>query len=144
MANIAQAVDQDLLDVLALLKEVNLPVEGVADHLRYFFVAQEGHRIVGCAGIEIYKDVGLIRSVAIHPSFQGHGLGRKLVERIHSFAIQKDLKEIYLITDTAKQFFAKLSYVVIPRDHVDPKIKQSIEFTLVCATSGVCMVKTLK
>jgi len=31
IVNITRAVDKDLQDVLALLTEVNLPVEGVAD-----------------------------------------------------------------------------------------------------------------
>jgi len=49
-----------------------------------------------------------------------------------------------LITDTSEQFFSKLGYVVTPREDVDPRIKQSVEFTYVCAISGVCMMKILK
>ena len=85
-----------------------------------------------------------MRSVAVHPSFQGHGLGRQLVERIHDFAIENGLKRIYLITETAEKFFLIQNYVAIPRGNVDPEIKQSVEFTHVCAASAVCMVRFLE
>jgi amino-acid N-acetyltransferase len=144
MVNVIKAYGRDLSDVLILLEEVNLPMGDIAEHFHDFLIEREGDRLVGCAGIEIYDDVGLMSSVAVAPTFQGHGLGHKLVERIHRFALAKGLKKIYLITDTAEQFFSKLGYVVTPREDVDPKIKQSVEFTYVCAISGVCMMKILK
>ncbi|MCW4052317.1 MAG: hypothetical protein NWE78_03775 [Candidatus Bathyarchaeota archaeon] len=51
---------------------------------------------------------------------------------------------LYLITETARRFFSLLGYVIVPQDDVDPKVKQSIEFTKVCATFGICMMKKLK
>lgn len=144
MMNICKAMDQDLDAVLALLSKVNLPIEGVADHFQNFLVAWDESQLVGCAGIEIYDDVGLIRSVAVHPSLQGQGIGHALIEEIESLSRDKGLKEIYLITDTAEQFFSELSFVTIPREDANPKIKQSLEFTVLCAKCGVCMVKTLK
>ena len=144
MVKIIRTRDRDLSDVLILLREVNLPTEGIVEHFHNFLIAREGARLVGCAGIEIYDDVGLMRSVVVAPTFQSHGLGHKLVERIHRFAIAKGLKKIYLITDTAEQFFSKLGYVVTPQEDIEPRIKQSVEFTYVCAISGVCMMKILK
>lgn len=144
MENIRKASDQDLESVLSLLEIVNLPVEGVIDHFHNFFVCQEGEQLVGCAGIEIYDDVGLIRSIAVIPSFQSRGLGHKLVNIIHRFATEKKLKEIYLLTETAEEFFLGLNYIVIPRENADEKVKQSVEFTSACPASAVCMVKTTK
>ncbi len=141
MVKITKAVDQDLQEVFALLKEVNLPTEGVIEHFQSYFIARNSDRLVGCIGLEIYENVGLMRSVAIHPSFQGQGLGRKLVETIHDFSMKNGLKEIYLLTETAEHYFPKFGYVVIPREEADPKVKQSVEFTTVCADSGICMVK---
>jgi len=135
--------NKDLETVLTLLRKVNLPELGVIDHFHNFFVALKGDHIIGCIGIEIYEDIGLIRSVAVHPSSQGHGLGHKLVETIHNFALERNLTEVYLLTETAEQFFLKQDYIVIPREEADPRVKKSIEFTSACPDSAVCMVKRL-
>lgn len=111
--------------------------------MKNFFVAQKDGQLVGCAGIEIYDNIGLIRSVAVHPSSQGRGLGRMLVNTVQKFSVEKGLKKIYLLTETAEKFFSKQSYAVIPRDDADAKVKQSIEFTSLCPETAVCMVKIL-
>lgn len=141
MVNIIKARKKDLQAVLALLKEVTLPGEGVSDQFQNFFVTWDCDQLVGCAGIEIYEEVGLIRSVAVQPSFQGHGLGSRLVKTIHNFACEKKIIEVYLLTETAEPFFLKQDYIVIPREEADPRVKKSIEFTSVCPDSAVCMIK---
>ncbi len=143
MVDITKASYDDLKSVYSLLKLVNLPIDGVADNFHNFFVAWERNQLQGCAGIEIYDEVGLLRSVAVHASSQGHGLGQKLVETIQRFSIEKGLTEIYLLTETAEKFFLKLNYVVILRDEADDKIKQSVEFISLCPVSAICMVKRL-
>lgn len=143
MVDIIKASDEGLESVYSLLKLVDLPIEGAADNFRNFLVAWERNQLQGCAGIEIYGDVGLIRSVAVHPSFQGQGLGRKLVETIQRFSIEKGLREIYSLTETAEEFFLKQNYIVIPRNEVDFKVKQSIEFISLYPVFAACMVKTL-
>ncbi|MFX1286337.1 MAG: arsenic resistance N-acetyltransferase ArsN2 [Promethearchaeota archaeon] len=143
MVDIIKASYDDLESVYSLLKLVSLPIDGVADNFHNFFVLWEKNQLQGCAGIEIYDEIGLLRSVAVHPSFQGQGLGQKLVETIQRFSIEKGLTEIYLLTETAERFFLKLNYVVISRDEADDKVKQSIEFISLCPISAVCMVKRL-
>ena len=144
MVEITKASENDLESVYSLLKLVDLPVEGVDDNFHNFFVTWEGDHLQGCAGVEIYEDIGLIRSIAVHPSFQGRGLGRKLVETIEKFSTERGLNKIYLLTETAKEFFLELKFIVIPRNDADSKVKQSIEFTKLCPDSATCMVKTLK
>lgn len=45
---ISRARAQDLDEVLSLLAEVDLPVEGVAEHFSGFFVECDGETVVGC------------------------------------------------------------------------------------------------
>lgn len=115
--------------------EVNLPTEGVTENIDNFFIIYNNNTIFGSIGIEIYGDAGLMRSVAIHPSLQGHGYGMNLVNTLENYAKKKGLKKLYLLTDTAEEFFKKLNYKVIPREKANPKIKESLEFLTLCSSS---------
>ena len=143
MVLITRAEPIHLQEVEALLLMVKLPIEGVKESFSNFFVAQKNNIIIGCAGIEIYDDVGLLRSVSIKPSSQNQGIGQMLVDKIEEFASKSGIKQLYLLTDTAEQFFHRLNYKLIPRNDTDVRVKQSIEFTKLCPSAPV-MVKDLK
>jgi amino-acid N-acetyltransferase len=123
MVEITKASKNDLEIAYSLLKLVDLPVEGVDDNFHNFFVIWEGDQLQGCAGVEIYEDIGVIRSVAVHPSFQGRALNRKQVKIIEKFSTERGLNKIYLLTENAKKFFSELKFIVIPRNEADCKVK---------------------
>ncbi len=141
MSSITKAITQDLPEVLKLLKLVDLPFEGVKEHFQNFFIVRNDKMTVGGIGIEIYENVGLLRSVAVHPSFQGKGIGQQMVSKIEEYSAEKELHNIYLLTDTAEKFFLKLGYQLISREETDTRVKQSIEFTTLCPSSPVMMKK---
>jgi amino-acid N-acetyltransferase len=143
MVLISRAEPNHLQEVEALLLKVKLPIEGVKEAFNNFFVIHKNNMFIVCAGIEIYEDVGLLRSVAIQPSSQNQGIGQMLVSKIEEFAIESGINRLYLLTDTAEQFFHRLDYKKIPRSSTDVRIKQSIEFTTLCPSAPV-MVKELK
>lgn len=59
-ANISGASQSDLGDILTLLTAVNLPHDGVREHLASFLVMRDAEgRLKGCAGLERHGDVGL-------------------------------------------------------------------------------------
>ena len=61
--------------VSALLSKLNLPLEGAESHLPHFILAfDEANQLAGIAGMELYGDVGLLRSVAV--ADPGKGLGQ--------------------------------------------------------------------
>jgi amino-acid N-acetyltransferase len=142
MIVIAKAEPNLLQDVEALLKSVNLPIEEVKENFDNFFVVKKKDLIIGCAGVEIYENVGLLRSVAIEPSSQKKGIGKKLVKRLEDFVIENNIKRLYLLTESAEHFFHRLHYQKIPRDSTDSHIKESLEFTTLCPSATV-MVKEL-
>ncbi|MHA1994975.1 MAG: arsenic resistance N-acetyltransferase ArsN2 [Candidatus Hodarchaeales archaeon] len=142
MTLITKTNAKDLPEVLNLLTMVDLPVEGVKEQFQNFFIIRKDKTIVGCIGIEIYGNTALLRSLAVHPSFQGKGLGLQLVHKIEGYLTEKKSDSIYLLTETAENFFLNLGYSSIPRENVDPRIKQTIEFTTLCPASPV-MIKKL-
>lgn len=44
-------------------------------------IAEDGGRIVGAVGLELYGTSALLRSAAVEESWQGCGVGRSLIDR---------------------------------------------------------------
>jgi N-acetylglutamate synthase-like GNAT family acetyltransferase len=140
-AMISRAESSDLGEILALLNSVDLPDDGVADHLAGFLIAREkSGRLVGCIGIEHYGELGLLRSAAVTPEFQRSGLGTRLTEAILHRAAQQGLGELLLLTTTARDFFEKkFGFAVTSRDDYNERLAGSPEWELPRCTSAVLM-----
>jgi amino-acid N-acetyltransferase len=139
-AAIERANAQDLDAVYSLLREVNLPIEGVAGHFGAFFVVQDGGRAVGCVGQERYGDVALLRSLAVSPALQRSGLGKALTERLLDEARSEGVREVVLLTTTAADFFARhFGFAAVERKRFDEVFAASAEWRLPRCSSAVCM-----
>lgn len=136
---IGPATAQDLDDVLALLRECELPVDGVDQHIGTFIVARDGGRLVGCGGAEAYQFAALIRSVAVAPDQRGAGLGRRIVRELLDRLSSRGLREFYLLTTSAEGYFRKRGFKPIDRDEVHPQLMSSAELQGACPDSAICM-----
>jgi amino-acid N-acetyltransferase len=137
---ISKASRADLPEILDLLAAVELPQEGVAEHLDGFLVARDGHRLIGCAGLERYHKLGLLRSVAISPNHQQGGLGTRLTAALLEGAANSGVEEVVLLTTTARDFFAKrFEFAEVRRDAYDERLAESPEWRLPRCASAVCM-----
>lgn len=135
---------EDLPEVLALVRSFDLLVEGVSDAFPHgYAVARRGTELIGVAGLEIYGDVGLLRSVAVKSQARGHGLGRALVADRLDAARKQRLKRIYLLTLTAADYFRGLGFCDTERAHAPASVRQAPEFTTLCPASAVCLVLSL-
>jgi N-acetylglutamate synthase-like GNAT family acetyltransferase len=138
------AVAADLAACRALLERCELPRVGLErDFPVHFVIADDGPQLVGCAGVEDHAGVGLLRSVAVAPTWRRHGLGAQLVADRLAHARARRLTALWLLTTTAAEYFSRLGFVAVPRDAVPPSIQQSDEFTLCCPASAICMVHRL-
>jgi amino-acid N-acetyltransferase len=141
---IAPATQQDLTGICALLDRLHLPTAGVPDHLETMLVAREGDDIVGTAGLEIYADGALLRSVAVDKDQQGRQLGHQLTDAALRLAEGKGLSDVYLLTTTAERFFPKFGFTQITREEVPLSVRESVEFKSACPASAVVMRKQLR
>lgn len=133
----------ELRQILDLLEKNELPLEGVTENLKNFRVLKDQEEIIGCAGLEIYGNVGLLRSVAVRKENRGQGLGISLTQRMLELGRRNKVKKIYLLTTTADGFFKKFGFEPIEREQVDPAIRQTAEFTRLCPCSAVVMLKNI-
>jgi amino-acid N-acetyltransferase len=137
---IAKASYADLQEILALLAAVQLPQDGVAEHLDGFLIARDGHRLVGCAGLERYRELGLLRSVAVSPDHQQGGLGTRLTAALLDEAANSGVEEVVLLTTTARDFFAlRFGFAEVERAAYDERLVESPEWRLPRCASAVCM-----
>lgn len=133
------ATASDIGAVCRLLAELELPTAGVEEWWERFTLAESGREIVGVVGVETYPDGGLLRSVAVHPSMRGVGLGRALVERALQTARASGMRNVYLLTTTAETYFPRLGFARIGREAVPESVRASVEFRGACPASAVAM-----
>jgi len=135
---VRNATANDYPRIVELLTAAKLPLDGLhgADG---FLVLHGQDELVGCAAVERYGQVGLLRSVAIVASERNRGLGRLLVQEVLRRARQEGLSELVLLTKTAEKFFAGIGFQKIPRDQVPLAAQASIEFTTACCSSAAVM-----
>ncbi|NOT09749.1 MAG: GNAT family N-acetyltransferase [Gemmatimonadales bacterium] len=133
------ATAADLEPICRLLVELTLPTAGVGDWLPQFTVAELPSGLVGTAGVETYPDGALLRSVAVHPSMQGAGLGRTLTEAAITTARIAGAKEVYLLTTTAAAYFPRLGFTEVDRSGIPESVRSSVEFREACPASAIAM-----
>lgn len=136
---IAPARAEDLAAIKHLLIESNLPTAGVDEHWKTFLVARDGDAMVGCGGAEAYQFAALIRSIAVKAEYRSHGIGRRLVRQLLDRLASRGLREFYLLTTTAEEYFKKRGFKPIDRDEVHPQLLSSREFQDACPSTAVCM-----
>lgn len=139
--SVLKANVKDLEQIYELLEEFNLPVIGINDHIENFYFMKVRGQVVGVVGLEIYENIGLLRSLAVKSSYQGNKIGHKLVDHMIDYAKNIPLDRIYLFTETADTWFERFGFFRIQTEELNPLLKRSQEFTL-CSQS-VRMLKSL-
>lgn len=138
-SEICAASPSDFPDILALLRNCQLLESGVREALGNFVVARQASSLLGCAGLEVYGELGLLRSVAVTPEARKLGLGRRLVDGVVAAAAGRRLRELFLLTTTASTFFERLGFVSTVRTSVPSGIAESWEFKTGCPRTALPM-----
>lgn len=136
-----EALTEDLPRIAGLLVSAGLPGRGIA--AAHCFVAAAGGEVAAAAGLEPYGDVGLLRSVVVAPAHRGRGLGRRLCERVAERAAELGVRELYLLTLDARDYFAALGFTSIDRQAAPSAIRACEEFRVLCPDSAVLMRRRL-
>ena len=130
--------------VLSMLRNANLPVEGVEDRFPAgYIVAEAGDHVIGVGGLELYGPSGLLRSLAVSPEWQGRGIGKALIERLLELGRYLGPEAVFLLTTTAQAYFEGKGFQRINREDVPAEVQTSVEFMGACPTSASCMFKKL-
>jgi amino-acid N-acetyltransferase len=134
-----------LKQFMQFLEQNKLPFKDIQLNGNFFlrYYDAEGNT-VGSGGLELYGDTGLLRSVAVMESNRGHNIGKQIVDDILQRAAELNLHSVFLLTETAYDFFLKKGFSDVSRDAVPDALKRSSEFSEVCPSSAKCMVYHLR
>ena len=130
----------DLRGALDLLGRSELTEQDVAERWGHYFVVREDDgRVVGVAGLEIHGEDGLLRSVAVDAEYRGQGLASSLVEAAVERAKRVNLRAVYLLTTTARDYFARRGFADCPREEAPAAVRESWEFRTGCPSTAAFM-----
>lgn len=138
---IRKATRADSAAVLDLAREARLLEAGIGESIEDFDVAEQQGRIIGSAGLERHGDDALLRTVVVAPARRGEGIGQLLVEAGMRRARVLELRAVYLLTTTAREFFDGVGFEVMTRDSAPPGIRESWEFKIGCPGTAVLMCR---
>jgi amino-acid N-acetyltransferase len=139
---IVPARRSDLPHIREMLDNESLPSADLTEaSLEYFLVYRDEFGIAGVVGIERYGQAALLRSLVVTADRMGCGVGKGLVTAAEDLAARLQVHSIYLLTTTAAEFFEYRGYRRIERAEAPPEIRSTEEFSSLCPSTAVLMVK---
>ncbi|MGL5816338.1 MAG: amino-acid N-acetyltransferase [Phycicoccus sp.] len=87
-----------------------------------FLVAEKGGQVVACGALHVmWEDLGEVRTLAVHASALGRGVGSAVLDQLVERARRLGLRRLFCLTfETA--FFARHGFAPIDGQAVDPAV----------------------
>lgn len=64
-----------------------------------YWVAENSGKVIGLIGLaNLENGIGMLLSLCVHPSSQGKGIGKKLIETVKKYAEKNRFRKILLLT----------------------------------------------
>ena len=99
-----------------------VPLVNIYESIRDYFVAEEGSEVVGTVALKVlWKDLAEVRSLSVHPSAQGKGVGRMLVEACLDEAEELGIPRVFALTREGG-FFERLGFTRCKKEELPQKI----------------------
>jgi amino-acid N-acetyltransferase len=140
--NIVPASQNSFSAAIELLKKNNLPTEDINPGTQ-LFVVEEGDNVIATVAVEYDYNDALLRSLSVSEEKRSSGIGAELVDFIEDYVRMQGVRTIYILTTTAAGFFSRRGYTLIDRSNVPPFIKDTKEYSVICASSSTLMKKKL-
>ena len=134
-----EVTSDDLDRVQTLLRSNHLPFEDCENHLSNFIGIVQENQIIAIGGFEPVDQIALLRSVAVDSQFRGLGLGSNLIKQLLRQLRLLKVEAVYILTETADQYFSQLGFKALERDKLPQKIKATEQCQTLCPTSAIAM-----
>jgi amino-acid N-acetyltransferase len=140
--NIVPASQNSFSAAIELLKKNNLPTEDINPGTQ-LFVVEEGDEVIATVAVEYDYNDALLRSLSVSEDKRSSGIGAELVDFIEDYVSKQGVRTIYILATTAANFFSRRGYTLIDRSNVPQFIKDTKEYSVICASSSNLMRKVL-
>jgi N-acetylglutamate synthase-like GNAT family acetyltransferase len=127
----------------ALVAAAGLPLDDLAMCRAHQYVLVHDNTVVATAALEVRNGDAILRSVAVAPGHRGQRLGEQIVAYAIDEGRQLGLGSLYLLTETAADFFPRFGFVRHDRAAAPAAILASAEYDFVCGSDAVAMVLDL-
>jgi amino-acid N-acetyltransferase len=144
MVRLDTASAQGLGAIRALLASAGLPTSDLESARPEFAVVREDGQVVAAGALQRFRSSALLRSVVVAADRRGSGLGQMIVCELERQARAAHITELILLTQTAREFFARQGYRAIERTSAPQDMQTSEEFRSLCPSSATCMAKSLR
>jgi C_GCAxxG_C_C family probable redox protein len=145
MIDIRRAGPEDIGAIKTLLAVCLLPAHDVSDSRIRFLVAESDRGIIGVSGFEVLANgVALLRSLAVMPGYRKQQIGRRLVNRTIAAADDDGIGRIFLLTESATDYFSNVGFVAVPRDQAPPELGAATLDTRPCSRGATLMRRDAK
>ncbi len=127
----------DMAPIRGLLARVGLVNESARDDQFGSFIDLRNEQgVVGCVALEVLGDDAILRALAVHPEERGAGYGWMLADMALHQARWRGVRRIYLITESASDFFAaKFGFRVVDRSTLSKQVAAHETFARPIATT---------
>lgn len=129
--------EQDALQ--NLLESEKLCYNDISEAGVKLFGVKIKHVHVGYFGFEQFGENALFRSMLVQPDARKRGYGSLIWNEAKAKLKELGVRNIYLLTDTAAQFFSKQGFTSVDRASVPEAIANTTEFKEFCPDSSTCM-----
>lgn len=129
-----------LPQLAALLAANALPTEDCAEQAEIFYGVFERDRLIAAGGLQPAGEFFLLRSVVVDPECRGRGLARALSDFLLGRAEAAGSSAVYLLTETAAEYFIRLGFEPVARERVPEAICQTRQFSSLCPDSASCLM----
>ena len=141
--NYRTAVVQDIGQIENVLKKYNLPVNDILEYIDNFIVSEKENKIIGVGGYETLGEIALIRSIAVAQEYRGKSVGVNIYNLLERKIQDIGIKEVYLLTETATDYFRKLGFTIKERTSIPKVVTQTKQFKELCPSTAVVMFNKL-
>ncbi len=137
--DVRQPRTDEAVEIAELLTTCRLPDAEFTKHLPHFLIARTEEHLSAVAGLEYYHPAALLRSVAVYPQSRASGLAQELVRQLLDRAYAQGIRQVFLLTMTAEEFFPRFGFQAVEREHVPQAMLSSAEFQGACPASARLM-----
>ena len=127
-----------LSELVAALQSAGLPVEDLC-RATAIYQLEDDSGPIGWPALESRDGAALLRSVVIVEGRRGMGAGAELVEGAIDRAAADGIGELWLLTETAGPFFARIGFAPADRTSAPASLQATAEFANLCPASADCV-----